>query len=210
LTATCPAPVTLRHNGGAQSVARTVHATDGGAATVTVSPINIDRARPTVSVAGVQRGHHYDAPGPTARCVGHDPLSGIRRCILHARRRGNVVRYTAVATDNAGNVSTRRTHITVTRFSVAGVPFRHGYFVVHRGDSYVVHAITTSKHPPVYLNAAPQGVNPHPAIYRLKKAGHDDWAIRISITPLMSHYRFWDIAIRAGGHVHLIHLRIEA
>ena len=106
LAGPCPAPVTLRQEGAGQSITRTVVATDGGAATVAVSPINIDRTGPRVRVRGV-RGATSGRP-PRGVCAAQDALSGVASCTItrsiHPRR----VVYVAVATDEAGNTATDR------------------------------------------------------------------------------------------------------
>jgi hypothetical protein len=60
----CPHPVTLGKSAAAQSVSRTVSDTDGGIASITVSPINIDLKAPVVKVAGIKNGGTHNAPGP--------------------------------------------------------------------------------------------------------------------------------------------------
>ena len=108
LTAPCPSPVTLASSGAAQSVTETILAQDGGAATAVVNGINIDRGRPRLWVEGVTNGHRY-ASAPTVSCVGEDALSGIASCTVAVdRARHGVVRYTATATDKAGNIKTVR------------------------------------------------------------------------------------------------------
>jgi hypothetical protein len=103
----CPTPVTLRHQGAGQSASGTVIDTDGGAATVTVSPIDIDQTKPAVRVSGVKNGKRY-AKAPKLHCVGADRLSGLAGCYLvqkpKATASGKTVRYAAIAVDRAGNV----------------------------------------------------------------------------------------------------------
>jgi Bacterial Ig-like domain (group 3)/Right handed beta helix region len=109
LITTCPKPVTVSASKIDQSVTATVTAADGGAASVTVSPINIDRDKPTVTVKGVISGHTY-TKAPHLTCSGHDTLSGIGSCTLaqHVVKIAHlkVVTYTATATDRAGNTAT--------------------------------------------------------------------------------------------------------
>lgn len=108
----CPGPVTLSHQGAAQSVTRSIVATDGGTASVTVSPINIDLTDPTVRVEGATDGHTYSYAHRHRRlsCVATDRLSGIASCsvtkthVTHQHYRA--VDYTAVARDKAGNTAT--------------------------------------------------------------------------------------------------------
>lgn len=84
----CPADVTLRKSGKDQSLTRTVHALDGGTATVTVSNLDIDREKPRITVDG-------------RSCTATDKLSGVKGgCHLHVDEDGH---YRAVAIDRAGN-----------------------------------------------------------------------------------------------------------
>jgi hypothetical protein len=111
LSSACPSPVTVSTNGANQSVTKTITASDGGAAIVTVAPINIDLVKPTVTVAGVVNGHTY-RKAPKPKCVGSDALSGIATCTLtrHTTKKGKVqtVTYTATAADRAGNSATAK------------------------------------------------------------------------------------------------------
>ena len=89
----CPADVTLRKSGKGQSLTRTVHALDGGTATVVVSGIDIDRERPVITVDG-------------RSCTATDKLSGVKgTCHLHLGKGGS---YRAVALDKAGNRAVKR------------------------------------------------------------------------------------------------------
>ena len=107
LTEPCPAPVTLRREGAGRVVTRTVVATDGGVATVVVSPINIDRTGPKVRIRGI-RGPGARGWPPRGTCVATDALSGVASCTLSRRIRPKRVVYVVVAADRAGNTSTRR------------------------------------------------------------------------------------------------------
>jgi hypothetical protein len=106
----CPVPVILKKSTAGQTVTRTIHASDGGVATVTVSHIKIDRVVPTVHVTGVTGGHTYSWPGPKKiGCKAHDHLSGLAaHCKVSEAIRGHKVKVTATAVDRAGNVSTAR------------------------------------------------------------------------------------------------------
>jgi hypothetical protein len=103
---TCPSAVALSRDMAAGSVTRTVTATDGGQATATAGPVNIDTTPPVVRVRGVVNGHRYprDArPRPT--CISRDALSGIASCQLTQTRTSRKVRYRAAARDRAGNTT---------------------------------------------------------------------------------------------------------
>jgi hypothetical protein len=107
LAVSCPKPVTMSASKAGQSVTRTVTATDGGAATVTKSGINIDRVKPTVSIRGPKAGKTYRGHAPKATCIGHDKLSGIASCRITRHAKGKHVTLTAVAKDQAGNIARR-------------------------------------------------------------------------------------------------------
>jgi Big-like domain-containing protein len=89
----CPLELTLRKSGANQSVTRTVHAVDGGAATVVVTGIDIDRDKPEVSIVN-------------GRCRASDDLSGVKSCTLRTAADGRVL--IAIATDKAGNRAVAR------------------------------------------------------------------------------------------------------
>jgi hypothetical protein len=102
----CPVPAIKSANGANQTVVRTISAIDGGTATLTVGPINIDQIVPTVEVDGVVDGGTYPAPQQLI-CSGHDALSGIASCIVSQtlNTSTNVEHYTATAKDQAGNIA---------------------------------------------------------------------------------------------------------
>jgi hypothetical protein len=100
----CPAAVTVKRNGAGQSVTRTIHAADGGVATVTVRGLNIDRVAPKVRITGISRTT-YQGRAPQARCAARDGLSGVSRCRITQHTSGDTVRVVATATDKAGNTS---------------------------------------------------------------------------------------------------------
>lgn len=84
----CPAQVTLKKSDKDQSVSRTIHAVNGGAATAVVEGIDIDREGPEVSIVG-------------GKCKATDKLSGVKSCRLRVLSDGRHV--IAIATDKAGN-----------------------------------------------------------------------------------------------------------
>ena len=87
LTEDCPAQVTLKKSGKDQSVSRSIHAVNGGAATATVAGIDIDRDKPEVSIVA-------------GKCKATDELSGVKTCRLRVLGDGRVL---AIAVDKAGN-----------------------------------------------------------------------------------------------------------
>ncbi|WP_341925337.1 lamin tail domain-containing protein [Nocardioides psychrotolerans] len=113
ITGTCPAPVTFDADGADQSVTRVITASDGGAATVRISNVDIDGTAPRVAVKGVRDGVTYrQGAVPRARCQAFDRLSGVGSCTL--RRQVDMTAYgkrvvvTATALDVAGNEATDR------------------------------------------------------------------------------------------------------
>ena len=111
MTARCPKPVIFTSS-GTHTVARTVHATDGGKASVRVSGIRIDRIPPTITLRGVRPRHTY-AHKRHVWCVAHDSLSQAASCSVtqwvpkvHGKKHRKLVRYRLRAVDRAGNVRT--------------------------------------------------------------------------------------------------------
>jgi Bacterial Ig-like domain (group 3) len=211
LAAPCPGPVTLGRNGAGQSVTRTIHGTDGGIATVTVSPINIDRTPPVARVTGVKNGGTYDAPGPSLiTCVASDRLSGLAgHCVLTVRRGPTSVSWTATATDRAGNVTTVKGSAGLIDYYVAGVARTHGFFQVTIGHSYLVKAYVVTARPPRYVFAAPLGVQPHPVGPAMTKIGTNLWAIQVTVTRNMHHYKYWTLGVLANSHLHPIYIELH-
>ena len=93
LAADCPLGVMLKKSGKDQSVTQTVRAVDGGAATVVVDGIDIDRDKPEVSIVG-------------GKCKATDELSGVKSCRLRTAANGTVI--IAIAVDKAGNRAIKR------------------------------------------------------------------------------------------------------
>jgi len=118
LTTPCPAPVTLRRSGRHLSVARTITATDGGTATVTISGIKLDLGKPHVRVKGAKNGHLYRHKR-TLHCHATDAVSGVAGCRItrrhHTRKGIRHIRWRAVATDVAGNVHVIHGHYRTRR-----------------------------------------------------------------------------------------------
>jgi hypothetical protein len=109
LTAACPDAVTLTQDGAAQMISRTIYATDGGVASVTVA-VNIDQVPPTVDITGVVRGGFFTGLPPVAGCIGTDALSGLATCkIAVTFHKSGYYTYTATARDKAGNAAKLQT-----------------------------------------------------------------------------------------------------
>jgi hypothetical protein len=212
LTAPCPQPVTLSQNGADQSVTRTIHGTDGGIATVTVSPLNIDQTPPVLHVTGAVSGRSYDAPGPEKlACTASDSLSGLATpCALTVTRTASRVSWRATVTDEAGTTATVSGHAALIDYYIAGAPRRHGLFVVAAGHTYRVVAYVATRRAPQYAYAAPVGAVPHPVGPAMTSIGTHLWAIRTTIiTEMTMRYRYWHVGVLVGGHMHLIALEVS-
>ena len=116
--ATCPDPVTLTAN-GANTASGTATDKAGNTATASVSGINIDQEKPTLTTAdvNVQGGTYTLGSVPAATCTATDSFSGLASCTVtvtggNANGVGTFT-YTATATDKAGNTSTVTGSFTV-------------------------------------------------------------------------------------------------
>ena len=211
----CPAPATLRRNGAAQSVSRSVATTDGGVGSVT-STVNIDHTGPTVRISGVGRRGGYVATAPRARCAGSDSLSGLATCRITHRARsvrdGRQITYTATATDQAGNRRTTHRRVRIATFGLIDAPYRHGAYTVHRGHDYTASVI--SDHRPRYIDAAPDPGRPSGVDNWFHRAGsvggHPRWLLTVTITTTLRHHRYWNIGAKTGHTLLTIKLRVLA
>lgn len=104
LTTACPAPTVFKSN-GKHTVTKTITASNGATATVTVKNIKLDHTKPHVKVTGVKKGHTY-AHQRTLHATCSDSMSGIASCHVSSHKSGHTVHYTAKATDKAGNTAT--------------------------------------------------------------------------------------------------------
>jgi hypothetical protein len=186
-------------------VTRTVTATDGGAASATVSGINIDTTKPTLSIKGPRSRRVYDGRAPKPRCVAKDALSGLVSCVVHQRAHGQRVTVTATATDKAGNVAHKSVTYTVLAVFVRGARrTRSGGFVIRPGHHYLVEAVATQR-PRFYLAV--------PIIHAKQKltalgpkmtAGpHHLWRVRLA--GVHGHRRFI-AGVKIGHTLHRIEL----
>ncbi|HET8971392.1 MAG TPA: Ig-like domain-containing protein, partial [Candidatus Nanopelagicales bacterium] len=207
LTAPCPTPVRLTHDGAGQSVTRSIASTDGGAASVTVRGINIDRTDPVVKVRGVRAGKQYFGNAPSASCHARDRLSGIAECTLHEKRHGDRVIYVGKARDKAGNTAKSRVKVTVVTATVAGAAFRHGAYTMRTGEPYKL--IAYGKKRPRYLNAA---VFPNPPAGlggRFHKVGDHRWKLRVTFKTLPGRHRYWNIGVKTGQQVQVLKIDLR-
>jgi len=109
--ATCPDPVVLSAN-GANTATGTATDKAGNTATATVSGIQIDQEKPTLTTADVNvQGQTYTLGAvPAATCTATDSFSGVASCSVKVAG-GNAsgvgtFAWTATAIDKAGNTST--------------------------------------------------------------------------------------------------------
>jgi hypothetical protein len=109
ITGTCPRPVTLSGEGAAQSVTRSVGDVAGNSTSSTVSGINIDLTRPTLTGVPVQEpnaaGWYRD--DVTVRWPAADALSGVAAPVPDGTigGEGTGLVTTASVTDRAGNTT---------------------------------------------------------------------------------------------------------
>ena len=204
LAGSCPSPVTLRRDGAAQVVSRSVTATDGGTASVTVR-VNLDQRRPSVRVAGVRNGNSYVAT-PTLRCAASDALSGVASCRLTRSTRGLTTTYTAVATDRAGNSSTTRGRYTVRRIALLGAPYTRGAYTVHTGRTYTMVVYSTSR--PRYYDAAVYPKRPSPRDNKFHAAGRHRWTLAVTMQRSLRTHPLWNIGAKIGKKLYSIKIRI--
>ena len=204
LSAPCPSPVTIARNVAGGSVTRTITADDGGAATVSLTGLNVDRTAPRVRVTGIRNGATYDGKAPAAHCVGADALSGIATCKVVSRTHAGVTHYTATATDKAGNRHSVRGSYHVLSTYVVDAGYRNGTFQVKAGKAYslVVHAASR----PRYVDAAVAPRHPAGLDNYFKKIGPDTWAITVTMPG--GKGLTWNLGVKIGSHVHDVRVHI--
>jgi len=212
LTTPCPAAVTLGRQGAGQSVSRTIAAADGGIATVSLGGIDIDHTAPSVRIAGLTSGGHY-VSAPKARCKSSDKLSGIASCRLtHKRLRNGRVRYTAVATDKAGNTARRQVTIALRLHNVTllGLAAHGGAYDVRAGASYTLVVLGGPR--PRYVNAAPAPQRPHGLSVFFRRVGSvggkPRWEIGVTMSPGMGG-RTWNLGVLQGGKLRVVRVRVH-
>ena len=206
LAAPCPARVVLPRNGGAQSLTRTVLATDGGATTVVVRAINIDLVRPTVRVVGVGNGAVYFGVAPAPRCIATDALSGVASCKITTRKVGDRTMYQATATDRAGNVATATGTFRTLTVYVQGAKYVNGTFQMRAGQRYAIIVYATAR--PTYYYAAVYPRTPSVRDHALYPAGYHRWAIGVRASTAMKHHYYWNLGVRIGTSMQLIRIHV--
>ncbi|MGN6608174.1 MAG: Ig-like domain-containing protein, partial [Jatrophihabitans sp.] len=206
LTTPCPVAVTLTHDGAGQSVSGTIMAADGGAATASVTGIDIDTVRPRVSIAGVRNGATYPS-APRARCSASDTLSGVARCTLTSSVRNGRTTYRATAVDKAGNTATATVTVTVQGYALAGAPFVDGAFTVHVGHAYtlVVQGVSVQPH---FYDAAVVPARPTKRDQAFHAAGRNRWTLGVYMQRALRSHPYWYLGVLVGRTMHLVKIRI--
>ena len=141
---TCPSPVVLSAEGAGQYVTRTVVADDGGVATVTAGPFNLDLTAPAVTAPRVGDGRTYKGRARIAQCAGSDALSGLAGCAVSTEGGPfGAMASTVTATDVAGNATTRTVRYQVLDVWVARSRKDGSAWTVRRGTGRVLHVMST-------------------------------------------------------------------
>jgi hypothetical protein len=207
LVTRCPARVILARSGAAQSLTRTIVATNGGAATVVIRNINIDRVRPTARVSGVRNGAVYYGTAPTARCIGRDTLSGVATCRIGFSRRGERTTYRATVTDKAGNVRTLTGSYRTLKIYLQGTRYVAGAFQIAVGRTYtlVVHSVRR----PVFYDAQTYPGRPVIRDQAMHPAGHHRWALGVTMTSGLRNHPDWNLGVRIGMTMHLVRIHVR-
>ena len=215
LSTACPAPVVLKKNGADQEVTGTVQSANGGIGTVSVGGINIDHTKPRVSLTGVRASGHYPS-APKVGCKAVDKLSGVASCRVRKHElAGSRIRYTAVATDKAGNRSRRSVTISLSQtrlhISILGLASHDGAFDVQLGGSYTLVVIGGPQ--PRYVDAAPAPQQPSglDAFFQQDGTvnGQPRWVLGVTITTDMGHDTLWNLGVLQGGHLHVVKVRVH-
>lgn len=207
LTAPCPSPVTLSHDGANQTVSRTITTADGGTATARVT-VNIDRTPPSVSIAGVGTNVIYPHSGPAGHCVATDALSGVASCTLTRSVHGSFETYTAKATDKAGNTSRKTLVAHVADVVLSSTPFANGAYTVHQGGRYTLVAAVGSQ--PRYINAVPYHAMPTGNGPLFNYVSPNRWALGITITENRHAHAYWNIGVKVGSNLYVLTLHVIA
>jgi uncharacterized repeat protein (TIGR02543 family) len=206
LLTSCPDRYTFRESAAGQSVTRTIQSTDGGAATVTSSGINLDRNPPSVSIRGIRDHAVYEA-APAARCVAKDSLSGIASCKLGLRYSDRTTTVTAVATDRAGNTRSTRVSYTTLPIAIGDAPLIDGAFSVKAGHAYTL-VVRGSKTRPIYYDAAVYPAKPIVKDHAFYADGHRRWVLGMAMDANMRSHTYWNLGVKIGATLQVIKIRV--
>jgi Bacterial Ig-like domain (group 3)/Glycine rich protein len=207
LTGPCPDAVHFTTNGAGQSTTRTIIATDGGVATVTVGDINLDLAVPSVTVAGIKNGAGYGGKAPAAHCVSRDALSGVASCTITQHTKGTLTSYTASATDKAGNTTTAHGSYHVLSIYVQGAAYSGGAFTVRTGHAYTVVVLDQAGRP-TYYDAAIAPHKPSSRDMAFNAAGHHRWALGVTLARSMRSHHYWYLGVKVGHTMHSVKVHV--
>ncbi len=207
LVGPCRAPVTLRHDGAKQSVTRSVSATDGGKATVSVRNINIDQVRPWVAVTGVRNGAVYFGTSPTPRCIGADWLSGLASCKVTRATRGERTNYTATATDRAGNVASASGSYITLSAGLLGAPYIFGLFDVTSRHAYTLVVYSATR--PVLYRAVPYPGIPFVPDKAFNAAGYHRWTTTVYVGTWLRAHPYWNLGVRTGNMLRIMPIHVR-
>ena len=205
LTNPCPHAVVLKHNGGGQSITRTVAASNGGMDTVAVSDVNIDRQGPSVHVTGVHSGKTYNGTPPKAHCAASDALSGVANCRITLTHKGAKTLFRATATDRAGNRRSVTGSYKTLAIAVEGASVTNGAVNVKLGHTYTFIVHSTKR--PTYYDAAPAPTIPFVRDMDFLAAGHHRWALGVTMTHSLHHFKYWNVGVKIGKVMHVIRIR---
>ncbi len=207
LTAPCPVPVTLKHNGAWQSVTRTITAVNGTKASVTVRGINIDQTRPWVSVGGVYNGAVYFGTAPTPRCSGGDALSGLASCTVARNTSGERTTYTVTATDRAGNVAALSgSYVTLSK-GLIGATYANGIFTVKAGHTYTV--VVYSATQPTLYRPVVYPRTPYVKDKALWAAGYHRWTTSFYASSSLRSSKYWNLGLKIGSTMQLLTIHVQ-
>jgi hypothetical protein len=138
-------------------------------------------------------------------------VSGIATCHLHTStsKHGNdtTVKYTAVATDKAGNSSSVSGHYQLSGIALTGAPFKRGAYTVHRKHTYLL--VVSSASRPTYYDAAPYPQQPfRQDAFVFHSAGHHKWALAVTMTAALYAHKYWNIGVLVEGTMHVFKIRV--
>ncbi|HEY2272823.1 MAG TPA: hypothetical protein VGH30_08610, partial [Jatrophihabitantaceae bacterium] len=196
-----------------QSVSTTILAQDGGAASASLTGINIDQTKPKITIAGVIDGNTYVGTAPKVRCLAQDQLSGINGpCKVKLKTdTAGMTHYTATATDKAGNVQTSAGSYRVQRYYLLEAIYDsiNNVYYVQTNTTYTLVAL--SDHQPRYIK--PSRGKPHKSGPKLtadgRQGGFKRWTTSITFAHSLAKHPHWNIAVKAGGKLNVLPLLVS-
>jgi hypothetical protein len=212
LTHACPAPVTVSKDAASKSVATSILATNGGAASYSTT-ISLDQTKPKITIAGVIDGNTYVGTAPKVRCLAQDALSGLDGgCQVQLTTdKSGLTHYTATAKDAAGNVQTAKGTYRVQRYYLLEAIYdsANNVYYVQTDTNYTLAAL--SDHRPRYYK--PSRGKPHKAGPELtadgRQGGYRRWTTVITFAHTLAKHPHWNIGVKAGGTMHVLPLMLS-